>query len=134
MRLRAAAESVPGEKYKSELKARAWVRAGMLPVAASVLAEEFPGFLVDEMKPGAGETDDGRIGIGIGLVLRRDFRKPMLYVRAQPWAFEKDMSAHRREYAEPARRVTSGCLRSWGVGKQAVGVLRTLCRGFGRNC
>ena len=113
MRLRTAAESVPGEQYKSELKARPCVRAGTLPVAASVLAEEFSGFLVDEMKPGAGEADDGRIGIGTGLV-RRGLRKPMLHVRAQPWAFEKDMPAHRREYAELARRVTSVCLRSWG--------------------
>jgi hypothetical protein len=32
------------------------------------------------MKPGAGETDDGHIGIG--LVLRRGLRKPMLHVRA----------------------------------------------------
>jgi hypothetical protein len=67
----------------------------------SVLAEEFSGFLVDEMKPGAGEANDGRIGIGIGLVLRRGLRKPMLHVRAQPWAFEKDMSAHRRNMPNP---------------------------------
>jgi hypothetical protein len=66
------------------------------PVAASVPTEEFPGFLVDEMKPGAGETGDGRVGIGIRLALRRGLRKPMLYVRAQPWAFEKDMPAHKR--------------------------------------
>ena len=79
----------------------------------SVLAEEFAGFLVDEMKPGAGEADDGRIGIGTGLV-RRGLRKPMLYVRAQPRTFEKDMSAHSREYAKLVRRVTSVCLRSWG--------------------
>ena len=65
---------------------------------------------MDEMKPGAGETDDGHIGIGT--VLRRGLRKPMLHVRAQPGALEKDMSAHRRKYAEPARRVTSVCLRS----------------------
>jgi hypothetical protein len=78
----------------------------------SVLTEEFSGFLVDEMKPGAGEADDGHIRIG--LVLRRGLRKPMLYVRAQPWAFEKDMPAHRREYAKPGGRVTSVCLRSWG--------------------
>ena len=58
----------------------------------SVLTEEFSGFLVDEMKPGAGEADDGHIRIG--LVLRRSLRKPMLHVRAQPWAFEKDMPAH----------------------------------------
>jgi hypothetical protein len=38
----------------------------------------------------------------------------MLYVRAQPWAFEKDMPAHKRKYAELARRVTSVCLRSCG--------------------
>jgi hypothetical protein len=82
-------------------------------LSASVLAEEFAGFLVDEMKPGAGEADDGRIGIGIGVV-RRGLRKPMLHVRAQQRAFEKDMSAHGWEYAELARRVTSVCLRSWG--------------------
>ena len=63
------------------------------------------------MKPGAGEADDGRIGIGIGLV-RRGVREPMLHIRTQPWAFEKDMPAHRREYAERARPVTSVCLRS----------------------
>ena len=57
---------------------------------------------MDEMKPGAGEADDGRIGIGIGLV-RRGVRKPMLHIRAQPRAFEKDMSAHRRDYAKPMR-------------------------------
>src|SRR6266566_6484974 len=87
------------------------------PSSASFLAQEFSGFLVDEMKPGAGEADDGHIGIrtggigtggiGTGLVLRRGRRKPMLYVGAQPWTFEKDMSAHTRKYAEPARRVTS---------------------------
>ena len=93
IRLRTAAESVPGEQYKSELKARPCVRAGTLPVAVSVLTEEFSGFLVDEMKPGAGEADDGRIGIGIGFV-RRDVRKPMLHIRAQPRAFEKDVAAH----------------------------------------
>ena len=79
------------------------------------LAQEFPGFLVDEMKPGAGEADDGPVRIG--LVIRRGLRKPMLHVHAQPWTFEKDMSAHRREYAELARRVTSVCLRSSGRGK-----------------
>ena len=94
------------------------------PSSASFLAQEFSGFLVDEMKPGAGEADDGHIGIrtggigtggiGTGLVLRRGRRKPMLYVGAQPWTFEKDMSAHTRKYAEPARRVTSVWLRSWG--------------------
>ncbi len=86
--------------------------------SASFLAQEFSGFLVDEMKPGAGEADDGHIGIGTagigtGLVLWRGRRKPMLYVGAQPWTFEKDMSAHRAEYAELARRVTSVWLRSW---------------------
>jgi hypothetical protein len=78
----------------------------------SVLTEEFSGFLVDEMKPGAGEADDGRIGIGIGFV-RRGVRKPMLHIRAQPRAFEKDMAAHSREYAKLVRPVTSVCLRSW---------------------
>jgi hypothetical protein len=73
------------------------------------------------MKPGAGETDDGHIGIGTGgtgagLVLRRGRRKPMLYVGAQPWTFEKDMSAHAREYAGLARRIISVWLRSWGLG------------------
>jgi hypothetical protein len=71
---------------------------------ASVFAEEFAGFLVDEMQPGAGETDDGRIGIGTRFVLRRGVRKPMLHVRAQSWAFEKDMSAHRTEYAKLVRQ------------------------------
>jgi hypothetical protein len=85
-----------GEKYKSELKARACVRAGTLPEAVSFLAEEFAGLLVDEMKPGAGEADDGRIGIGTGFI-RRGLRKPMLHVGAQLRAFEKDVSAHRRE-------------------------------------
>ena len=61
--------------------------------AASVLAEKFAGLLVDEMKPGAGEADDGRVGIGTGLV-RRGRRKPVLHIRAQLRAFEKDMSAH----------------------------------------
>ena len=94
---------------------------------ASVLAEEFPGFLVDEMKPGTGEADDGPVRIGF--VLRRDLRKPMLHVHAQPWTFEKDMSAHRPEYAELGRRVTSVCLRSWKVpagGKQAAGLSKVL--------
>ena len=67
----------------------------------SVLAEELPGFLVDEMKPGAGKANDGHIGIGIGLVLRRGLGKPMLHVRAQPWAFEKDPSARYSGYGEP---------------------------------
>ena len=71
------------------------------PSSALFLAQEFSGFPVDEMKPGAGEADDGHIGmgtggIGTGLVLRRGRRKPMLYVGAQPWTFEKDMSAHGR--------------------------------------
>ena len=79
----------------------------------SVLAEEFSGFLVDEMKPGAGEADDRRIGIGLGFV-RRGVRKPMLHVRAQPRAFKKDVAAHSREYAKPAQPVTSVCLRSLG--------------------
>jgi hypothetical protein len=39
----------------------------------------------------------------------------MLYIRAQLRAFEKDVPAHRREYAELARRVTSVCLRRWRV-------------------
>jgi hypothetical protein len=85
----------------------------------SVLAKEFSGFLVDEMEPGAGETDDGHIRIG--LVLRRGLRKPMLHVGAQPWAFEKNMSAHSREYAEPSRRVTSVRLRSWGCPETSGG-------------
>jgi len=127
VRLRIAADSVPGERYKSERKAERLglgarhVPAGVkrrgfqtgLRVAVSLLAQELAGFLVDEMKPGAGEADDGRIGIGTGLV-RRGLRKPMLYVRAQPRTFEKDMSAHSREYAKLMRRVTSVCLRSWG--------------------
>jgi len=84
------------------LRRGACVRAGTLPVAASVLTtEEFAGFPVDEMKPGAGEANDGRIGIGIRFVLRRGLRKPMLHVRAQPWTFEKDMSAHGRNMQNP---------------------------------
>jgi hypothetical protein len=31
---------------------------------ASVLAQQLAGFLMDEMKPGAGETDHGDIGLG----------------------------------------------------------------------
>ena len=85
-----------GEQYKSKLQARAGVRAGTLPEAASFLAEEFAGLFVDEMKPGTGEADDGRIGIGTGLD-GRGLREPMLNVRAQPRAFEKDMSAHGRK-------------------------------------
>jgi len=81
--------------------------------AASVLAEKFAGLLVDEMKPGAGEADDGRVGIGTGLV-RRGRRKPVLHIRAQLRAFEKDMSAHGHEYAKLVRPVTSVCLRSGG--------------------
>jgi hypothetical protein len=56
-------------------------------------------------------------------------RSPEANVHAQPWTFEKDMSAHRPEYAELARRVTSVCLRSWKVpagGKQAVGLSKVL--------
>jgi len=87
---------------KVNLRRGACVRAGTLPVAASVLTtEEFAGFPVDEMKPGAGEANDGRIGIGIRFVLRRGLRKPMLHVRAQPWTFEKDMSAHGRNMQNP---------------------------------
>ena len=138
LRLRTAAESVPGKRYKSELKAApgngsrcvfgaghkragSEARAGF---AASVLAEEFSGFLVNEMKPGAGETDDGHIGIGTGLVLRRGRRKPMLYVRAQPWTSEKDMSAHHTGNMQKlAWPVTSVWLRSWRVsaGEKAGG-------------
>lgn len=55
---------------------------------------------MDEMKPGAGETDDGPVRVGA--VLRRGRRKPMLYVGAQPWAFEKNMTAHMGGYAVPA--------------------------------
>ena len=90
-----------------------------LLAAASVLAEKFAGLLVDEMKPGAGEADDGRVGIGTGLV-RRGLRKPMLHIRAQPRAFEKDVSAHSCEYAKLVRPVTSVCLRSWGGGRPGV--------------
>ena len=125
MRLRTAAESVPREKYKSELNMedagdRAFSRGERSPTghrgpgsrSASRFAQEFSGFLVDEMKPGAGEADDGPVRIGP--VLRRGLRKPMLHVHAQPWTFEKDMPAHPGEYAELARRVTSVCLRSSG--------------------
>jgi hypothetical protein len=96
----------------------------------SLVAEEFSGFLVDEMKPRAGETDDGQIGIGTGGIgtglVRRGRRKPMLHVGAQPWTFEKDMSAHTPEYAELAERVTSVWLRSWTV--QAPGKCEVACR------
>jgi hypothetical protein len=54
---------------------------------ASFLAEQLAGLLVDEMKPGAGEADDRHIGVR--LVLRRGFRKPMLNVGAQLRAFER---------------------------------------------
>ena len=84
--MEAGACSAPGTKG-----AGSEARAGF---AASVLAEEFSGFLVDEMKPGTGEADDGHMGIGTGLILRRGCRKPMLHVGAQPRAFEKDMPAH----------------------------------------
>ena len=110
VRLRIAAESVPGEQYKSELKARP-VSGQTRYWLGSVLAEEFSGFLVDEMKPGAGEANDGRIGIGTRFVLRRRLRKPMLHVRAQPRAF----AAHRRNMPSLRGRVTSVCLRSWAV-------------------
>ena len=128
MQLRTAAESVPGEPYKSELKARpetgrssssrralkGAVSGAELPVRQSLVAQEPAGFLVNEMKPGAGETDDGHIGIGTGLVLRRGRRKPMLYVRAQPWTSEKDRSAHHSGNMQKlAWRVTSVWLRSW---------------------
>ena len=73
------------------------------------------------MKPGAGETDDGRIEIGTGLVLRRGLRKPMLHVRAQPWAFEKNMSAHRRNMPSLRGRVTSVCLRRRGFWPRGAG-------------
>jgi hypothetical protein len=53
------------------------------------------------MKPGAGQADDGNIRIGP--VLRGGRRKPMLYVGAQPWTFEKDMSAHGREICRASR-------------------------------
>lgn len=59
---------------------------------ASVLAEKLAGFLVDEMKPGAGEADDRHIGVG--LAFRGGFRKPMLNVGAQLGAFEENMTAH----------------------------------------
>jgi hypothetical protein len=90
-------------------------KAGELPISASLLAQEFSGFPVDEMKPGAGETDDGHVGIGTALVLRRRRRQPVLDVRAQMRTFEKDMPAHKREYAELMRRITSVWLRSWEV-------------------
>ena len=58
MRLRTAAESVPKEKYKSELKAGVWHRGGTrrqlkeveLSVAASVLPRSF----VDRLRPRLG--------------------------------------------------------------------------------
>jgi len=97
------------------------------------LAQEFPGFLVDEMKPGAGEADRGHIGIGIGLVLRRGRRKPMLYVRAQPRAFEKDMSAHK-----PKKQNFRGGSPPYGCvvpapGEGKRGCVQDVVRGFSHN-
>lgn len=60
--------------------------------AASVLAQKLAGLPVDEMKPGAGETDHRHIGIGF--VVRPGRRKPMLHVRADRWTLEKDMTTH----------------------------------------
>ena len=54
------------------------------------IVHERTGFLVDEMKPGAGQTDHGQIEIGIGGVLQRGRRKPVLHVHAGPRALEKD--------------------------------------------
>ena len=71
----------------------ACIRAGTLARAASRLAEQFAGFLVDEMQPGAGEADHRLIGIR--LVRGRDFWQPVLHGGAQPRAFVKDMPAHR---------------------------------------
>jgi hypothetical protein len=76
-------------------------RAGPAGNSRSVLAQKLAGFLVDEMKPGAGQTEDGNIRIGP--VLRGGRRKPMLNVRAQPWTFEQDMSAHGREICRSSR-------------------------------
>ena len=90
IRLRTAADSVP----RNSTKARDCVLAGTLPEAASFLAEKFAGLLVDEMKPRTGQADDGCIGTGL---VRRGVRKPVLHIRAQPRAFEKDVSAHSGE-------------------------------------
>jgi len=57
----------------------------------SVLSEELAGFLVDEMQPRAGEADHR--DIGIGLVLRRGRRKPMLHRGAQARAFEENVTS-----------------------------------------
>jgi hypothetical protein len=81
------------EMSKSELNARL-CPGGHRPVTASIFAEQFAGLLVDEMQTGAGEANHRRIGIG--LVARRYFRKPVLHVGAQMWAFENKMTAHPR--------------------------------------
>ena len=68
---------------------RACLRSG---TAALVLAEQFAGFPVDEMEPGAGKANHRRIGIGF--VRCRDFWQPMLHGGAQSRAFKQDMSVH----------------------------------------
>jgi hypothetical protein len=68
MRLRTAAESVPGEQYKSELKAKP-ESEGVVMFASGVERR------ASGSEPGAGERDHGNIAIGTGgigtrLVLR----------------------------------------------------------------
>jgi len=68
----------------------------VLRAAASRLASAIahvPVSLVDEMKPGAGETGHGHTEIGIGLISQRGRRKPVLHVHAGPRALEKDKPA-----------------------------------------
>ena len=64
-------------------------RAG---TAALVLSEQFAGFPVDEMEPGASKANHRRIGIGF--VRCRDFWQPMLHGGAQSRAFKQDVSVH----------------------------------------
>ena len=133
IRLRTAAESVPGKSTKVNLRGGRGNPRAADSRRALILAQELAGFLVDEMKPGAGQTDHRRIEIGIGLVLRRGRRKPVLHVDAQPRALEKNMPAHHRKYAKLDRPVTSVCLRSLRVfWRRMRSAARR--RGRGRKC
>ena len=61
-------------------------------MGGSLFAEQFAAILVNEMQPGAGETDERLIGIRV--VGWRDFRQPMLHGGAEARACEKDVSTH----------------------------------------